>query len=242
MIGEVTEFFLCLDALGDVAVNAAIAHKPAVVVEDRHAAGFKHHAAAVLAEVDVLQPLERPARRRDVGELLADFRRLVRRHEIERRFADDLIRRVAQQVFDLGAGVGVNAVRIHFPDPVARGFDQRAQALPRCPPALPLPARIPCCGRGARSPFRRRRPRAVRSVAPVGQTGARIEFALAQPRRRAADTSARILRSTKTSPPAQATPSIKEHHERERDQVAREGCGRPRQRPWPAGMPTLTCT
>ena len=73
MVGEILEPGVCPDALGDVAIDAAIAREPALVVEDRDAAGLDYHPAAVLAQVHILQPFERFARHRDLGELLTNF-------------------------------------------------------------------------------------------------------------------------------------------------------------------------
>jgi hypothetical protein len=53
----------------------------------------------------------------------------MRRHEVERRFAQNFLGRVAQNLPDLRADVGVDGVFVDFPHPVAGGLDHVAEAL-----------------------------------------------------------------------------------------------------------------
>ena len=129
------ERLLRLPAQGDVPVDAAVAAKVAVGVENRHAAGFQHDLAPVLVQIDVLEMGKRATVGHDIAEGPADVLCLRRRHEIEGPFANDFLGRVAEQIHDLVVAEGVDPLGIHFPEPVGCRFHHAAKtrlALLQC--------------------------------------------------------------------------------------------------------------
>ena len=116
-------------ALGNVAVNPAVAEQRAVGTEDGHAVGLHLTQAAILVAKRVVELAEGFAAGDDGGKLGAYSFDLPGRHEVERGLADDFCRGVTQQVQHVVRDKGINALGIEFPDPVGGGPGDVLEAL-----------------------------------------------------------------------------------------------------------------
>src|SRR6185437_3735901 len=115
---------LCLLARRNVTIDSAIPGEDAVRVKDRYTAGFDDDWGAILAQDRTLELGKRPLRGNDWSEFAFNARRFLGRHEIEQRFAENLLGLIPEHGARRGAHIGIAAAPVRLPYVVGRCFDK----------------------------------------------------------------------------------------------------------------------
>jgi hypothetical protein len=103
--------------------------EPTDAIECGHSSAFKDDTAAVSMQVDGLNAAKRLSSCHDGGKQVLHATGFVRRHQIERCFADYFFRFISEDIVNFRAAVSENPLLIDFPNPIACCFQQQAKPL-----------------------------------------------------------------------------------------------------------------